>query len=142
MICGDLDTIVNLISKSCKCKVFEVEKLPCIHAIAAARQFQPIKTGEVIYSICSEYYSVQYFILAYAKTIYPVPLENERTTIPEAIRAMKVLEPNMETKRGRSIMSQFPSQGELPKKNYKSSLCGALGHKAKRCRSRQSSTNV
>ena len=39
VICGNLDTIVNLRSKSCRCKVFEVEKLPCIHAIAAAGQF-------------------------------------------------------------------------------------------------------
>ena len=53
-----VDTIVNLRSKSSKCKVFEVEKLPCTHVIAAIGQFQPINTGEVVYSLCSEYYSV------------------------------------------------------------------------------------
>ena len=142
VVCGDLDIIVNLRSKSCKCKVFDVEKLPCIHVIAAAEQFQPINTGEVVYSLCSEYYSVQYFMLAYAETIYPVPSEKEWTNIPEAIRAMKPLEPDLETKRGRPRMSRFPSQGELPKKNYKCSLCGQIGHNAKRCQSTQSSTNV
>ena len=77
VVCGDLDIIVNLRSKSCKCKVFEVEKLPCIHTIAVAGQFQPINTGEVVYSLCSEYYSVQYFLLAYEETIYHVPSEKE-----------------------------------------------------------------
>ena len=81
-------------------------------------------------------------MLAYAETIYPVPSENEWTSIPEAITTMKVLEPDMETRRGRPRMSRFPSQGELPKKNYKCSLCGAFGHNAKRCQSSQSSTNV
>ena len=81
-------------------------------------------------------------MLAYAETIYPVPSEKEWTNIPEAIRAMKAVELDMETKRGRPRMSRFPSQGELPKKNYKYSLCGALGHNAKRCQSTQSSINV
>ena len=36
VVCGDLDTIVNLRSKSYKCKVFEVVKLSCIRTIAAA----------------------------------------------------------------------------------------------------------
>ena len=47
VVCEDLNTIINLRSKRCKYKVFEVVKLSCIRTIAAAGQFQPISTGEV-----------------------------------------------------------------------------------------------
>ena len=81
-------------------------------------------------------------MLAYAETIYPVPSEKEWNNIPEEIRAVKVLEPDLETTRGRARVSRFPSQGEISKKNYKCSLCNGLGHNVKRCPSSQNSSNV
>ncbi|XP_062081024.1 uncharacterized protein LOC133785825 [Humulus lupulus] len=69
VMCGKLDAIVNLRSKSCTCKVFDIENLPCIHAIAAAGKAQPQK----------------YWLLAYAETIYPVPPNSQWTDIPEDV---------------------------------------------------------
>ena len=75
-------------------------------------------------------------MLAYAENIYPIPTEKECNNIPEEIRAVKVLEPDLETTRRSSRVSRFPSQGDISKKNYKCSLCNGLGHYVRRRPSR------
>ena len=48
-------------------------------------------------------------MLVYAEIIYHVPSEKLWTDIPEAIKALKILESDIETKRDRPKMSRFPS---------------------------------
>ncbi|GMN19803.1 hypothetical protein TIFTF001_053590 [Ficus carica] len=85
---------------SCTCRVFDIDKIPCIHAIAAAGLYRPQHTGSYIYSLCSEYYTSDYWMLAYAETIYPVPPESQWHNIPEEVRAIKVVEPDVKMFRG------------------------------------------
>ncbi|XP_062080131.1 uncharacterized protein LOC133784875 [Humulus lupulus] len=49
---GELDAIVNLRSKSCTCKVFDIENLPCIHAIAAAGKVMDPKRALALGVVC------------------------------------------------------------------------------------------
>ncbi|GMN54942.1 hypothetical protein TIFTF001_024071 [Ficus carica] len=65
VIGGDCNACVNLTTRSCTCRVFDIDKIPCIHAIAAA------------------------------ETIYPVPSESQWHNIPEEVRAIKVAAPNV-----------------------------------------------
>ena len=99
MVCGDLDTIINLRSKSCKCKVFEVEKLPMHSCHSNSRAISNPSTLVRLY-ILSVLNNIVFSISCWHmhKPYTPSPLKKEWTNSPEAIRAMKVLEPDMETK--------------------------------------------
>ncbi|KAL0543854.1 hypothetical protein IC582_018959 [Cucumis melo] len=46
------EEVVNLQTKECTCKEFQVEQLPCSHAIAAARD-----RNINVYSLCDNYYT-------------------------------------------------------------------------------------
>ncbi|GMN48342.1 hypothetical protein TIFTF001_017512 [Ficus carica] len=72
---GDFNACVNLTTRSCTCRVFDIDKIPCIHAIVARGLYRPQHTGAYVYFFCSEYYILDYWMLAYAETIYPVPPE-------------------------------------------------------------------
>ncbi|GMN48539.1 hypothetical protein TIFTF001_017707 [Ficus carica] len=74
---GDFNACVNLTTRSCTFRVFDIDKIPCIHAIAAAGLYRPQHTRAYVYSICFEYYTSDYWILAYAETIYPIPPESQ-----------------------------------------------------------------
>ena len=50
-------------------------------------------------------------MLAYAETIYPVPPESQWAHIPEEVRAIKVVEPDVKMFKGRPRLTRFPSQG-------------------------------
>ncbi|GMN54913.1 hypothetical protein TIFTF001_024032 [Ficus carica] len=114
-------------------RVFDIDKIPCIHTIAAAGLHRPQHTGSYIYSLCSEYYTSDYWMLAYAETIYPVPPESQWHNIPEDVRAIKVVAPDVKMFRGRPRLIRFPSQGECIVKKYKCATCGQGGHNSKKC---------
>ncbi|XP_073049412.1 uncharacterized protein [Primulina eburnea] len=59
------DEVVNLSDRSCSCRVFQIEKITCAHAIAAI-----YGTKLDLYDFCSPYYSSQMWALSYADTIY------------------------------------------------------------------------
>ncbi|KZV15516.1 hypothetical protein F511_41119, partial [Dorcoceras hygrometricum] len=58
--------IVDLESKRCTCREFDIDRIPCSHAIAAS-----CLSNFDFYSLCSEYYSVMLWSLAYADPIRP-----------------------------------------------------------------------
>ncbi|XP_073046159.1 uncharacterized protein [Primulina eburnea] len=66
------DEVVNLFDRSCSCRVFQIDKIPCAHAIVAI-----YGAKSDLYDFCSPYYTSQMWALAYADTIYPVPIANE-----------------------------------------------------------------
>ncbi|XP_048622803.1 uncharacterized protein LOC111211145 [Brassica napus] len=58
--------VVNLVERKCTCRRFEHEKLPCVHAIAAAEYNNVCRI-----SMCSPYYNSEYLVSAYAESIMP-----------------------------------------------------------------------
>ena len=91
---GDKESvIVNLLEKSCECRVFNVDRLPCAHAIAAIG----VNNVKEVYNHCSDYYKLNTWILAYAGTVYPVPSSNT-WDVPEEIQSTKVLPPSVKVK--------------------------------------------
>ncbi|GMN30820.1 hypothetical protein TIFTF001_044514 [Ficus carica] len=67
------------------------------------------------------------------ETIYPVPPESQWHNIPEDVRAIKVVAPDVKMFRGRPRLIRFPSQGECIVKKYKCATCGQEGHNSKKC---------
>ncbi|XP_073304181.1 uncharacterized protein [Primulina huaijiensis] len=125
------DEVVNLSDRSCSCRVFQIDKIPCAHAIAA------IYGAKLdLYDFYSPYYSSQMWALAYADTIYPVPIANE-WNIPDHFK-YNVLPPDVKRKRGRAQKERIPSIGESGRKRTKKcAVCHESGHCRKKCPKRQ-----
>ncbi|KAL5574332.1 hypothetical protein UlMin_023929 [Ulmus minor] len=64
---GELEGVVDIFNKTCTCKEFDIDKLPCVHAIVAAHH-----AHVSVYNLVSPYYTKEYYVLAYSKTIYMV----------------------------------------------------------------------
>ncbi|KAL5582777.1 hypothetical protein UlMin_015219 [Ulmus minor] len=68
----ELEGVVDIFNKTCTCKEFDIDKLPCVHAVAAVHHAQVS-----VYSLVSPYYTKEYYVLAYSETIYPVGSQSQ-----------------------------------------------------------------
>ncbi|KAG5616696.1 hypothetical protein H5410_016520, partial [Solanum commersonii] len=129
-------TMVHLRSKLCSCREFDLDKIPCQHAMAALRHKFGDEYGKMIYEYSSPYYKVESYILAYADPIYPVPAE-EFWNLPPEILERVIPPPEKKTKPGRKRLKRVPTIGEVvSKKRNKCSLCKRFGHKKTSCPTR------
>ena len=124
---GDRDGQVNLQTKTCTCRKFDLTGLPCTHALAAtlSRRINP-------YSLCSRYYTVDAWLHSYAETIYPVGNEEE-WDVPDDISRRIVESPPYKPKAGRPKMKRRKSKGEKMKMQRHCSRCGRKGHNRATC---------
>jgi len=128
--------MVHLRSKICSCREFDLDKIPCQHAMAALRHKFGDEYGKMIYEYSSPYYKVESYILAYADPIYPVPAE-EFWNLPLEILERVIPPPEKKTKLGRKRLKRVPTIGEVvSKKRNKCSLCKRFGHKKTSCPTR------
>ena len=82
---GALDGVVNTLNSTYSCREFDIDKLPCVHAIAAPQKgnFNP-------YTLASPYYMKEYYTLAYKDTIYLMSLQSQWNVLDEvAARVVK-----------------------------------------------------
>ncbi|XP_075492579.1 uncharacterized protein LOC142530641 [Primulina tabacum] len=91
----DTDEILDFSTYSCSCYVFQCDKIPCKHALAAC-----YLANLGIYELCSPYYLVHMWHQAYSGTIYHVPHSRD-WKIPHYISNLEMLPPNFKPKRGR-----------------------------------------
>ncbi|MDA3795442.1 PMZ-type zinc finger domain-containing protein, partial [Lactobacillus delbrueckii] len=61
--------------RSCTYRVFDLEKIPCPHAMVALRAQYGPKYGSKVYDHSSQYYSVEKYEITYSGHITPVSLE-------------------------------------------------------------------
>ncbi|KAG7584960.1 Zinc finger PMZ-type [Arabidopsis thaliana x Arabidopsis arenosa] len=97
---------VNLESKTCTCKVFDVLMIPCCHALAAVG----VRNID-IYSLIGECYFVGPWRKMYETVIRPIPKEGE-VQIPEEVKAMEMKPPKTKRGGGRPKKKRIPSKGE------------------------------
>ncbi|XP_055800402.1 uncharacterized protein LOC129869828 [Solanum dulcamara] len=126
--------MVDLNNRSCSCREFDLNKIPCPHAIAAIRiQFRD-DYGLRVYDFVSPYYSVWSYKHAYEKLIHPV-LSEEFWEFPPELLESKIPCPYVVRKPGRKKRKRAPSvleRGSKKKKN-KCSICKRVGHKRTTC---------
>ncbi|XP_073152978.1 uncharacterized protein [Henckelia pumila] len=108
------DVVVDLNKRICRCRVFDIDRLPCAHAIAAASH-----QNMDIYELCSHYYSTNVWNLAYVETIYPMPPSKE-WNVPADIDSLIVLPPKVKVRKGRVKKKRIPSIGEFGSRKKKS----------------------
>ena len=118
---------VNLQTHSCTCRVFDLDHIPCAHAIAACRY-----RNMSCYTLCSQYYMKNLLICSYSKSIYPIG-NNKDWVILEDIRCRVVLPPNSRRPTGRPRKERICSSGET-KSTRCCGRCGDYGHNRKTCK--------
>ncbi|KAH9770671.1 SWIM-type domain-containing protein [Citrus sinensis] len=124
---GDLNGHVNILDKTCNCREFQLDQLPCEHALAVCRYRETLS----VYDMCSRYYSSEAWVTAYAETIYHVGTEEE-WEVSEEVQSNEVLHPVEKRKKGRPQQIRIPSQGE-EKLRRKCGRCGSRGHNRLTC---------
>ncbi|XP_024014500.1 uncharacterized protein LOC112088451 [Eutrema salsugineum] len=85
--------LVNLDTKSCGCHMFDIDKIPCVHAIAATIAMMRTSSRRRdlhIFDLCSRYYLIDTWAMAYHRTIYMVP-HHSTWIIPEENDSMSHL---------------------------------------------------
>ncbi|XP_048634962.1 uncharacterized protein LOC125608588 [Brassica napus] len=123
--------VVNLVERKCTCRRFEREKLPCVHAIAAAEYNNVCRI-----SLCSPYYNSEYLVSAYAESIMPA---DEAQPIPEIVEDQPCLPPDIRQQPGRPKKNRMKYalevalQNKRPRKEHTCFRCRKSGHNAKTC---------
>ncbi|KAL6329251.1 hypothetical protein AAG906_014863 [Vitis piasezkii] len=108
---------VNLDTRSCTCRQFDLDHIPCAHVIATCR-FYNISC----YTLCSQYFTTKALLSSYSKCIYPTGNELD-WVIPDHIRNKIV----------KTRKVRIPS-GEESKRTSCCSRCGQYGHNRKTCK--------
>lgn len=110
----------TLVGKSCTCKVWDYEKIPCLHGLAAYIYYtNEVDNGGgrsrdiniVYHELCSKYYWTELWALAYCRTIYAVP-DMSVWEVPDHIRELKIIPPDPIKRKGRKRVNRLPSGGE------------------------------
>ncbi|XP_013719878.1 uncharacterized protein LOC106423646 [Brassica napus] len=121
--------IVNLVERKCTCRRFEREKLPCVHAIAAAEYNSVCRI-----SLCSPYYNSAYLVSAYAESVMPA---DSAQPVPEIVANQPCLPPSIRQQPGRPKKNRMKYalevalQNKRPRKEHTCSRCRHSGHNAK-----------
>ncbi|XP_013617202.1 PREDICTED: uncharacterized protein LOC106323662 [Brassica oleracea var. oleracea] len=113
--------VVNLVEQKCTCRRFEREKLPCVHAIAAAEY-----NNVCCISMCSPYYNSAYLVSAYAESVMPA---DSTQPVPEIVANQPCLPPSIRQQPGRPKKNRMKSaleialQNKRPRKEHTCSRC-------------------
>ena len=109
-----IDYKVSLILKTCSCKVFDIQKYPCIHALAAFINImddEDRRKGLELHDFVTKYYWAELWALTYYRTIYFVP-DRSQWEVPNEVKALKIVPLSKKLKKGRKKMLRFSSTGE------------------------------
>ncbi|CAN7092263.1 unnamed protein product [Brassica rapa subsp. narinosa] len=124
--------VVDLEKRHCTCNVFDIDKIPCIHAIAAAKHIKRDENRFVDASHLTETWAK-----AYAESIHPGG-ELSTSTYPENIDELSCPPPATKKKSGRPPTKRKRSVGEFgvpgsKSQSHKCSRCGTGGHNKITC---------
>ena len=124
---GELEGTVNLRTKTCTCRKFDMDQYPCVHGMTAYL-YRHIE----FHHMCSHYYYASTLCTAYSDSVYPVG-DVMQWEVPNDVQMMVVLPPdNRRRPVGRPRKNRILSQGE-DKLRYKCGRCKQVGHNRARC---------
>ncbi|XP_010425957.1 PREDICTED: uncharacterized protein LOC104710991 [Camelina sativa] len=104
--------LVKLRLRSCSCRFFDIQKYPCVHALASFITFQKYGGKDIeLHELCSKYYWTELWAIAYCRTIYLVP-DKSRWDVLDEVQDMQIMPPNRKIKGGRKKTKRYASAGE------------------------------
>ncbi|XP_055961845.1 uncharacterized protein LOC130015536 [Mercurialis annua] len=112
----DLIFTVDLKEKTCTCRRFQMDKLPCPHAMALLKELH-----QEPYRYCSEYFGKEMMLKTYEGIVYPVDNQN-LPSIPTNVTEKIVLPPHGKTKSGRPKKRRIKGPCESTNQNKCSSF--------------------
>ena len=118
--------IVNMQHRTCTCRQFQIDQIPCPHTMAVChlRQIPP-------YSYGSNYYTKESLYATYQDIVHPLG-SSSGWDVPEEISSRIVEPPMTKCKPGRPKMKMILSQDEETQ-TIRSSRCEQYGHNRKTC---------
>ncbi|XP_016476708.2 uncharacterized protein LOC107798249 [Nicotiana tabacum] len=126
---------VDLHNRTCSCREFDLDKIPCPHAMAAFRVEFGDQYVTSIYDYASDFYYIDTYVNAYVIEINPMPSE-ECWDVPPELVERKIPPPSCEIQLGRRKTNHIPASGEVKKKQNRCSICKRTGHKRTTCKKR------
>ncbi|TXG49460.1 hypothetical protein EZV62_025335 [Acer yangbiense] len=123
---GDLDGNVDLTAKTCTCKEFDVDQLPCAHALACI-----MLQGFSFVDYCSPYYSNAFLVATYSGEIHLVGQPSE-WLVHEDIASIIVHPPVGRRGPGRLKKNRTPSFSEEVTQRI-CTTCHRVGHNSHTC---------
>ncbi|XP_070031883.1 uncharacterized protein [Nicotiana tomentosiformis] len=102
------DVVVNLDLNTCSCCQFDLEKIPCRHAMTALKLSFGYGYSSSIYDNSSMFYKVSTYLAAYERTIHTIP-RKEKWVESDKIQSTKILLPDVEPTKGRRKTKRWPS---------------------------------
>ena len=124
---GELEGTVNLRTKTCTCRKFDMDQYSCVHGMSACL-YRHIE----FHHMCSHYYYANTLCTAYSDSVYLVG-DVMQWEVPNDVQMMVVLPPdNRRRAVGRPRKNRILSQGE-DKMRYKCGRCKQVGHNRARC---------
>ncbi|XP_059314176.1 uncharacterized protein LOC132064989 [Lycium ferocissimum] len=121
--------IIDLKKKTCSCRMFQMDKIPCPHAWAILKS-KSLMPDEY----CSDLFKPKTVIKTYDVPVDPLPDENE-WNIPKHICDEVVLPPRYKRPPGRPKKKRDKPLMEtmIGKRRNACSTCGRLGHNRRSC---------
>ncbi|KAK1354917.1 hypothetical protein POM88_048173 [Heracleum sosnowskyi] len=131
VINGERKNIVDLSARSCTSKRFQMDQIPCAHAIAV---FQ--KSNLDPYDYCSPYYTKETMVAAYKENVYPVG-NKDNWQVPENLKSLIVYPPEGRIRVDRPKKRRCKTHWERNRKILKliqCSKCKQNGHNKRTCK--------
>ncbi|XP_050205775.1 uncharacterized protein LOC126655583 [Mercurialis annua] len=118
---------VKLKEKECSCGRFQIDEIPCPHAIAVLTKFHLDP-----YQYCSQFFTKENFLKVYEAVVYPVPSKSE-WDVPYEVESIEVRPPIVKLPAGRPKKQRIKGYAE-GNGTINCSRCGKKGHNKKTCR--------
>ncbi|XP_060960939.1 uncharacterized protein LOC115723662 [Cannabis sativa] len=93
--------VINLKEKTCSCNQFQIDELPCAHALAVIKEM-----NLNVYNYCSNYYTTRTWLETYSGSTYLVH-NHTAWDVPQNIKDILVLPPNQKIRSGRPRKRRF-----------------------------------
>ena len=119
--------MVDLKNRTCTCKKFQIEEIPCCHVVAIIKHLH-----QDCYQYCSHYHEKETMLATYKETVYPIPSQDS-WEIPQEIKEITVLQPHGKRQPGRPQKRRKKGKSEYTKR-HKCSICRETGHKRSSCK--------
>ncbi|EOA21619.1 hypothetical protein CARUB_v10002032mg [Capsella rubella] len=128
---GTSVNVVNMSQRKCSYRMFDLDKLTCIHAIAAVEKANICRISK-----CHPYFWTEYLRKGYANSIMPI---DDNFPLPGLVQVKVCKPPYVRPKSGRPKLSRIKGHFEMalaskkPRKPHACSNCGHVGHNRKTC---------
>ncbi|KAM6567513.1 hypothetical protein CsatA_026641 [Cannabis sativa] len=127
---GNRSYTVDLEKRTCSCKCFQYDEMPCSHAMCAISN-----KSLNCYDFCSYYYTKEAYVATYEESISPLG-DPHVWDIPEQIQRTVVLPPQTKRPIGRPPKKRYKGCHGKTTKN-KCLRCHERGHNVRTCKNEQ-----